>query len=258
MKRKKRWRTFAGVGILFLLAVVIFHPITSVEAAKRAELSEEWMLYKMSGLEEDTNYLEFTYLPKKARIVRVTSSNPKVAEGFVQTWSDGEQSVGILKKKTGTVNLRVRVRQGKSTYTLRSKVTIRKHKNLFTSFKIGNSNIQKMYKNAEYADVVMPSGKKKVQIKVAKGWKLEKITYEQGKKVKTLKNGKKLNFNKLADGAMMDISVVQEKTGRVRSFQVYFYEPQQEPEIEETQAQSETQTETQAQTGSEAQAETES
>ena len=70
--------------------------------------------------------------------------------------------------------------------------------------------------------------------------------------MKTLKNGKTLNFDKLKDGARMDITVYQEKTGRVRSFQVYFYKPkQEEPETEtqtETQSQTESQTETVSQT----------
>lgn len=249
MKNRRRWRFGMGMGIALLLAAVIFLPFSSAEAAKKAEFSEEWTLYKMGGAEPDTNYLEVTYLPKKAKITKVISSNPKVAQGFVQTWSDGEQSVGILKKKTGTVHLKVRVKQGKKTYLLRSKVSIRKHKNLFTSFKIGKTNIRKLFKNAEYADVIMPSGKKKVQIKLAQGWKLDKITYQQGQKVKKLKNGKALNFDRLADGAMMDVSVYQEKTGRVRSFQVYFYHPEEEPEIEETQLQTESQAEKETQTG---------
>lgn len=255
MKNRRHWPI--GMGMILLLAAVLFFPFSSAEAAKKAEISEEWTLYKMGGSEPDTNYLEMTYLPQKARITKVVSSNPKVAQGFVQTWSDGEQSVGILKKKTGTVNLKIRVKQGKNTYLLRTKVTIRKHKNLFTSFKIGKTDIRKMYKNAEYADVTMPSGKKKVQIKLAKGWKLDKITYQQGKKVRTLKNGKALNFDRLSDGAMMDISVYQEKTGRVRSFQVYFYLPEEEPEVEETQAQSESQTESETQAEGETQTESE-
>ena len=48
---------------------------------------------------------------------------------------------------------------------------------------------------------------------------------------------------------MMDVSVYQEKTGRVRSFQVYFYHPEEEPEIEETQLQTESQAESETQTG---------
>lgn len=242
---------------VLLLAAGAFFPSFSSEAAKKVEFGEEWILYRTGNKLMDTNYLTFTSLPKKAKVTRVVSSKPKVAEAFAYTWSDGEQSVGIRLKKTGTVNLKIRVKVGKKTYNLKSTVTIQKHKNLFSSFKIGKTNLKSLYKKAEYADVELPKGKKKVQIKLAKGWKLDSITYEQGKKVKTLKNGRTLNFDKLKDGARMDITVYQEKTGRVRSFQVYFYEPEQEEPQTETQTETQAQTETVSQTETETDSQTE-
>ena len=260
MRYRRHKSSLIVICMALLLAAGAFFPSFSSEAAKKVEFGEEWTLYRTGNQLMDTNYLTFTSLPKKAKVTRVVSSKPKVAEAFAYTWSDGEQSVGIRIKKTGTVNLKIRVKVGKKTYNLKSTVTIQKHKNLFSSFQIGKTNLKSLYKKAEYADVELPKGKKKVRIKLAKGWKLDSITYEQGKKVKTLKNGKTLNFDKLKDGARMDITVYQEKTGRVRSFQVYFYKPkQEEPETEtqtETQSQTESQTETVSQTETESQTET--
>lgn len=238
MRRIKNKSVLISICMVLIFLAGIATPSVPADAARKPEFQEAWDLYRTGSEEMDTNYLPFSYLPKKARVTKVVSDRPKIAEAFVHTWSDGEQNVGIRIRKTGTVNLKIRVKVGKKSYNLKSRITIRKHRNLFSSFNVGKENIRKLYNRAEYADVNMPAGKRRIRIRLAKGWKLQKITYEQGKKIRTLKNGRVLNFDKLEDGARMDITVQEEKSGRIRSFQVYFYKPGEEPEIEETQPES--------------------
>lgn len=106
--------------------------------------------------------------------VKVQSNNKKML-----SFSDryGKQ-LDFLVKKGGTSNVTITVTTGGKKKVYKSKITIIPYKNPFKSFKVGNKQIKKQFKNWPDADIKASSKKLKINISPKKGWKIKSIKYK--------------------------------------------------------------------------------
>lgn len=224
MKKQVKKNSLIFFNMFILLAVLAVLP---AEAAKNSEkrpvFPEKWDLYLTGNPDRDTSYLMFNYLPEDAKVVKVVSDKKSIANVYVYNTRDGEQDIGMDLKKTGTMNLKIRVKTDSRAYTLRSKITVRRHKNPFSSLKIGKKEVKGLFKRSEYIDVAVRKRNQRITVKPVKGWELDSMTYEYGKKTKELKNGGILHLKKNVGESMLNIEIKKTGTDQKRNLKVYFY-----------------------------------
>ena len=152
--------------------------------------------YKGKGI--DSGYRQYQSLkyPNKS-ITKASSSNKKVATVRANHYGD-HYTLGVTIKKTGTTKITYYFGGQKKTV----KYTVKKYTNPVKTFKVGSKNYASLFApkalkwGSEYA-MGLSTAKSfsgKVNIKAAKGWKINKIWYyKNNKKLTFIKNGKKVS-----------------------------------------------------------------
>ena len=104
--------------------------------------------------------------------IRVSTSNKRV----VAIEDKSDPSIQLKKPGKATVTFTVYKKSGaKKSYKMKIKAV--KYQNPFKSVKIGSKEYRSKFKNDVEYELEMGSGKYKVSVVPAKGWKIEKITH---------------------------------------------------------------------------------
>jgi len=132
-------------------------------------------------------------LTSKAKVtVSVNKKNIATAK-----WDKKQNVAWVTCKKTGTVNVTIKVKQNGKTYKHVTKMTWVKYQNPIKSIKIGKTKY-----NAKYFDknttafMKKVNGKSVVNVQLKQGYKLLSMRLSRGGVNKSIQNGDKITFTK--------------------------------------------------------------
>lgn len=187
----KKASTFL-LSVVLIAGVILGNTTTVNAAAKPGFYGDSYQF--MFCPEWDTFGLNVDNLTKKAKVT-VSVDNKKIAS---VVW-DKEQSVAwVSAKKTGTVNVKITVKQNGKTYKHTTKMKWVKYNNPLQSLQIGTTKYAAKYFNKNtQAEMKKVSGSKAVKVKLKSGYKLESIGFSRGGQYSNIKNGNKIKFSKV-------------------------------------------------------------
>lgn len=206
-------RKVKKIALVFTMLMMLLAMAVSVNAAsKTPKLCGTKNRYYFTAKDQKIyNKLPLYYVQKGEKIVKIKSSNTKVA-----TISDGKyndkKAVMLTAKKYGKTTVTVWVKKGKKVYKLNRTITFHKS-NPFKTVKIGNSKNFAASMNGFHGDFNVSDNfaipgwdelKGKLKIEMNKGWKLNSIV--MAKKIYD-GNHDKLKYSKIKNGANITLRV---------------------------------------------------
>ena len=143
-----------------------------------------WSCDEGIGDDEDL-YLYGSNKPKGAKIINLKSSNPKIVKAKVQDKVD----IYFTRKKAGTTTLSYDLVWNEedgtqSTKHFTTKVTLWKYQNPCKTFSFNGKNFAPKFKKHPFFWKRKLGTKVKISVKPKKGWKLVRLGYYGGKKIK--------------------------------------------------------------------------
>lgn len=216
---KKKFSLFLSLA----LALVMILGVVPVQAHT---FSRECTLYSAKDKYSTGDSKNKVFLASyTGAVTEVTTSNPKVATIQTVGDDDGGYLLLILKKAGKTT-----IHYSYNGYSITEKVTVRKYKNPVSSIKIGKTSISssKFKTKTSYTLKYSKFAKKKsaVNIKLAKGWRLEGQGFTVLPKGATqtygmVKNGSSIKV-KGGKGYVVSFRAVNQKTQQVEDFEIIF------------------------------------
>lgn len=200
MKTKREMRQIGKRGIsVLLLCTMLFVP-QNVKAEEVADqtvkttVNQDKITYPTSryvwscdeGIGDDEDlYLYGSHTPKGAKIINLKSSNPKIVKAKIQDKVD----IHFTRKNAGTTTLSYdltwKEKDGtQSTKHFTTKITLWKYQNPCASFSFNGKNYASKFKKHPFFWKHNLGTKVKISVKPKKGWKLVRLGYTGGKKIK--------------------------------------------------------------------------
>lgn len=201
--------------------------LTTVQVSAKT-ITKNKKVYWYPGQDKTcVNDFEIFYDESHDTISELQTSNKKVATIKTVKYDKFGTDVIIIIRAKGigkcTVSYSVTTNGNKTTYVYNYKVV--KYRNPFKTIKVGKKNFKNKY-NKTYIYLQPKAISGKLNIKVKKGYKIQKITRNAdfNQMIKKIKNGKKYNFNKLPESII--IKVKDKKNGIVNDMvlQVGYYD----------------------------------
>lgn len=206
MKHVKKIMLFFVMAVLFCVATTI---TAQAAAAPSCASTHTVTVYKQSSYygvtyvqEVPSSYLYIKNLSAKATVSNIKSSNPaiqvekrkglnalSISANFKHSMSNPDSKKQFKPGQKSTITFTVK--QNGKTYKLKSVITLKlRTASPFTTFKIGSKSYVSTLKYYNDITLVPTTASKKITVKTASGYTLEKINilYRTGK-TKTVKNG---------------------------------------------------------------------
>lgn len=132
---------------------------------------------------------------KKTSVKKLKSSNRKIVK---TKWDKNLNQIRFDVYRPGKATVTGVLYDGKNKIkNFKIKVSINKYECPLKTFKVGNKDYASEYNKTNSYGKTFEKGKKlKVYVEAKKGWKLERISYGSGKKLKKVSNNSVITFNK--------------------------------------------------------------
>ncbi len=184
MTRKIRLSVFVMFVVMFVTI-----PAKHILASDVKDLGSREFMFSPEW--DSFGILSTTEFSNKAKYM-VTFDKKNMASYHI---SEYQKCLIIDAKKAGTVNVKITVKDQGKSYKYKCKMTWNKYSNPLKSCKIGNKKVNVgIFDLNTQACTYKQSGKKKVSIKLKKGYKLNSIRFSRGGVVKTIKKGSTIVF----------------------------------------------------------------
>ena len=207
-------RKVKKIAMVFTMLLTLLAMTVSVNAAsKTPKLCGTKNRYYFTAKDQKMyNKLPVYYVQKGEKIVKIKSSNKKVAT-ISNGKFDSKEAVLLTAKSYGKTTITVWVKKGKKVYKLNRTITFHKN-NPFKTVKIGNSKNFAASLNGFHGDFNVSDNfeipewdglEGKLKIEMNKGWKLNSIvmmkrTYDE--------NYDKPKYSKIKNGANIKLPVL--------------------------------------------------
>lgn len=160
-------------------------------------------------------------------VKNLKNSNPKVCDVYWDKYYDEEKTspcydeIQIEPIGVGTTIISGDIYgEGMLLKHFSSKVTFYKYKNPFKKFKIGKKSFVKKFKKRSYLYASNKKNmKRKISIKVKKGYKLEELSIYSNGKTKTIKNNSKIKIKKRKE-LVINIDVYNKKKKHTEEYSI--------------------------------------
>ena len=200
MKTKREMCQIGKKGIsVLLLCTMLFVPQTVMaedtgNQTVQTTVNQDKITYPTSrcvwscdeGIGDDEDlYLYGSNTPKGAKIINLESSNPKIVKAEI--WD--KVDIHFTRKKAGTTTLSYDLTWKEQDGTQSSKhftttITLWKYQNPCASFSFNDQNYASKFKKHPYFWKHNLGTTVKIHVKAKKGWKLVRLGYYGGKKIK--------------------------------------------------------------------------
>lgn len=208
MKKKLNGKKIISLLLALTLCFgTVMIPSQEVKAASPAFYATDVKvtLFKSS----QTTYGYYVLNPtKKDKITNIKVKDKKILSASRS--SDTKYCLLIVPKKAGTT--KITFKYGKKTFSM--KVTVKNWSSPCKSFKLGNKDYSSKFKNHNYYFSNKPSKSKKVKISIKgnKNWKVDYISYFNGKTSKQIKNNSTIKITSKKNYSYITVRFYNSKT----------------------------------------------
>ena len=189
MTKKKICRSFLVCALAAIVAcAMVFVPQNTFAggAINTAKFAKKMTVSTSSGM-------VMISMGKKlngAQSVTIKSSNKKVA--YATPYSKGDKYIYVGIEKKGTTKLTVKVKKKSGTKTYKGKLKVVAYKNPAKKITLNGKNITSKFKKTNYYESTARAGNKTpLTIKAKKGWKVKEIRHISYGTAKTIAKTKK-------------------------------------------------------------------
>lgn len=216
----RRLKKIVSLCLAFLMLLTIFPQ--QVEAASY-ELHFTTIMFTKGAEQFHTYSYKLLDDDNKAKITKAVLKDKSLATVSV---SSDKKWITFDPKKAGSTTVKVTVKNGSKTKTHSIKLTIYKHENPLTTFKIGKTQYKSKFnsKKIYYAKRPKKTSTVKLNVKAKKGYEITSVTYNYLKNGQSqsmsLENGQ--SFKLYKESSMMSISYQNTKTGCYSNVVIFY------------------------------------
>ena len=173
MNKRRLGKRLLALLMCFVMACGVLgvtQPMTAWAKSLIGIEAQELILYLSPDDGGQDSY--FIYGIKNGKKVKISSSNPKVAEVTQNYMNNTPQACYDIKmKKPGTTTIRCEIRKGGKTYKTSRKLTVKKYSTPFESITYGKINLNKQYQTSRCAYLPKSSYQStSLKFTLKKGW----------------------------------------------------------------------------------------